>query len=215
MDAIMKEKLPVIVFTFGFPWIPGSGSLRKTYVHVEVTPLAAVKKLLGLSGGKVKNGSIQKSTLKQGYKSNDPESMEWGAVLWFFLSVCNISFALAASASYTVYCYCWLNECVQQRIWDDSLAGPPTTMTTEGIIVMPKFHYFLLRKPCNGNARFMPWAWLLLLLRTHEHAFMGMRIGSCEWKLRLMPINIPELDSWAWTYHGYRHGVVIKSIFHV
>ncbi|XP_072024702.1 uncharacterized protein [Amphiura filiformis] len=74
-DAIMKERLPVIVFTFGFPWVAfSSTALRHTHIHIEVTPVAAVQWLGNLSTGQ--NCSIPKGSIKKEdiHKSNDPLS---------------------------------------------------------------------------------------------------------------------------------------------
>ncbi len=74
-EAIKKERLPVVVFTFGFAWVP-STPLRDTSVHAEVTPIAAVKRLADLSNGPdiIKNGSIYRDSVRHDdvNKSTDP-----------------------------------------------------------------------------------------------------------------------------------------------
>ena len=72
-DAISKVKRPKIIFTLGFPWIPGSGSLLNTYVHVDVAPIAAVEKLDNMSSRlNIKSESIDPGSLKKKdiYKSD-------------------------------------------------------------------------------------------------------------------------------------------------
>ena len=78
-DAIKKVDRPKVIFTFGHPWIPGSGSLLNTYVHVDVVPVAAVEKLDTISSRlNIKSESIETGSLKKKdvYKSNDPWSTE-------------------------------------------------------------------------------------------------------------------------------------------